>query len=158
MKSNIHLKLDGIEGESGDLKGTIDILSWSLGADNPANSATGGGGGLGKVNISELNVQMLPDQASSALFQKCCDGMPIKNAELTQHKQGAGDEPLLFLKIKMTNATVSSINWSGSSEYPTQSVSLNFKTITFEYTKQEDTGSGGASAEFGWDVAANKKL
>ncbi|HUL67278.1 MAG TPA: type VI secretion system tube protein Hcp, partial [Burkholderiaceae bacterium] len=52
-RSDIHLKLGDIKGESTDdkHKDEIDVESWSWGASNPGSMARGGGGGTGKVSF-----------------------------------------------------------------------------------------------------------
>ena len=53
------LKLDGIKGESADAKhkGEIDIMSFSWGLAQTGVSATGGGGGAGKVQLSGYSLR-----------------------------------------------------------------------------------------------------
>ena len=51
------LKLDGISGESKDSKhkGEIEVLSFSFGETQSGRCGTGGGGGAGKVQMSDFS-------------------------------------------------------------------------------------------------------
>ena len=55
MTTDSHLKFDGVEGESThkDHKGEIEVLSWTWGVTQPANSS-GGGTGRGKAIPGEF--------------------------------------------------------------------------------------------------------
>ena len=46
---------------------------------------------------------------------------------------------------------------SGSDDMLTETVTLNFARVKFEYVPQKKDGSGDASIPMGWDVAANKE-
>jgi type VI secretion system secreted protein Hcp len=41
---------------------------------------------------------------------------------------------------------------------PSESVSLNFAKIEFDYKEQKPDGTLGGSVKAGWDVKANKKV
>ena len=107
------LKLDGIKGESADAKhkGEIDIESFSWGLTQTAVSATGGGGGAGKVHISDIAVTKKTDASSPLLMLNCANGAHIKEATFVVRK--AGGEQLEYLKIKLTDVLVSSYKSHG---------------------------------------------
>src|SRR5262249_47384972 len=84
------LKLDGIEGESQDNKhgGEIEVESYTFGALQEASQATGGGGGAGRVRISNLHFVMKANKASPKLFLACATGDHIPKAVLVCRKAG----------------------------------------------------------------------
>jgi type VI secretion system secreted protein Hcp len=45
---------------------------------------------------------------------------------------------------------------SGGEDRLTENVTLNFAKVKYEYTPQKADGSGDATVEFAFDVAANK--
>jgi len=161
MAVDMFIKLDKIDGESHDdkHKGEIDIESYSFGMAQTGIGHTGGGSGAGKVSMQDLHFVKKVDAASHALMLACASGQHIANGTLTVRK--AGEKPLEYLKIKLTDILISSVQDGGSAhgEVPTEQVSLNFSKVEFAYTKQKNDGSAdGAALEFKWDVKANKKL
>jgi type VI secretion system secreted protein Hcp len=156
---DMFLELDGIKGESKDEKhkGEIEILSFSWGASNPGSSTAGGGGGAGKVSISDLSVTKPIDLASTPLFLDAATGKHIKDATLTLRKKTSGDgEPLEYLKIKLQDILVSSVQQAGNgnTDRPMESVSLNFSKIEIAYQPED----GGPPVTGGYDIIGAIKL
>ena len=77
-------------------------------------------------------------KASPELLKRCATGEHIKTGVLALRK--AGEKPLEFYKIRLTDVLVSSYQESGSSELPTDSISLNFTDLALDYTPQSDKG------------------
>lgn len=159
MASNIHLKVDGIDGESADDKHSkeIDILAWSWGMSQTGTFHVGSGGGAGKVNIQDLSFTKYVDSASTKLLSACCTGEHIGSAVLTLTKAG-GKEPLDFMKITLTDVLVSAVSTGGSQgeERYTENVTLNFAKFKVEYFTQDSKGTGKAAGNASWNIAANK--
>src|SRR5436853_3025508 len=102
------LKIDGIAGESQDLKhkGEIQLESFSWGETQTGAHGGGGGGGAGKVQMQDLHVTTHISKASPVLMQSCASGKHLKEAVLTARKAGKGQQE--FLVIKLTDVLVSS--------------------------------------------------
>lgn len=158
MAVDMFLKLDGIDGESQDAKhkGEIEIESFSWGASN-AGSAAHGGAGVGKVSMQDFHFVTPTSKASPKLFLSCATGEHIKDAILTVRK--AGDKPLEFLKVTMSDVLVSSWQQDGSAgdQIPQDQISINFSKIEISYVTQSPTG-GGDATRAGWDVKSNVKI
>ena len=161
MASDMFLKIGDVKGESQDGKykgsdGWNDILAFSWGISNSSNTHMGGGGGVGKASFTDLTITKHVDLASAAIALLCANGKHVKEAILVVRKQG--EKPLDYYKIKMEDVLVSSFQHSGSDGGgpPTESVSLNFAKMFFEYKVQKPDGSAGAGGEFKWDIAGNK--
>ena len=164
------LKIDGIKGESADdkHKGEIDIMSFSWGASQTGVSATGGGGGAGKVHVHDFVITKKTDQSSPLLFLNCANGAHIKEANFVVRK--AGGTQLEYLKIKLTDILISSFKPHGSGadtqhagtvgdEIPSEEVSFNFSKVEFSYQPQGADGKAqGGPILAGWDIKANKKV
>jgi len=155
------LKIDGIEGESGDSKhkGEIEILSFSWGATNTGSHSGGSGGGAGKVVLQDLHFTTKVNKASPKLFQACATGEHIKKAVLTVRK--AGKDQQEYYVIKMDDLLVSSYQsggHEGGDPIPTDQFSLNFTKISYDYKPQKTDGSLDAAQHGGWDVKANKTV
>jgi type VI secretion system secreted protein Hcp len=157
MAVDMFMKIDDIKGESADSKhkGEIDVYSWSWGATQTGSSQSTGGSGTGKANVSDLSFTTRLESSHAPLLGLLCKGKPFKQALLTLRK--AGDKPLEYLKITMSNGIISSIQLGGGSgdEIQTATVTLNFGQVKFDYTPQAADGSGGATISYGHDIAGN---
>jgi type VI secretion system secreted protein Hcp len=155
------LKIDGIDGESGDSKhkGEIELQSWSWGATNAGSHASGGGGGAGKVVMQDIHFTMHVSKASPKLCLACANGEHIKKAVLTCRK--AGKDQQEFLKYTFEDLIISSYQTGGSgssSIIPVDQVSINFTKIKVEYKPQKADGTLDAAVAAGWDLKANKAM
>jgi type VI secretion system secreted protein Hcp len=153
------LKIDGIEGESEDAKHPkeIHVLSFSFGASQAGSFAVGGGGGSGKVQMQDFHFMMNINKASPKLLLKCANGEHIPNAVLTARK--AGKDQLDYMSIKMSDLLVSSYQDNGdagANSLPTDSISLNFAKIEFEYKAQDSKGALGAPVKMKYDLKQMK--
>lgn len=160
MAADIFLKIGDIKGESSDSKhkDEIELLSWSWGVSNPGSMATGSGGGRGKASFQDLHMTHNIDSASHRLFAACATGEHIKEATLTQRKQGGKQE--IFLKIKLTDIIVSSYQTGGNDGggLPTEQFSLNYAKVEFSYAPQKADGSVGAFMNSGYDLKKTDKV
>ncbi|OFX21931.1 MAG: Hcp1 family type VI secretion system effector [Anaeromyxobacter sp. RBG_16_69_14] len=157
MAVDMFLKVDSIKGDSVDdkHKGEIDVLSWSWGVTQSGTTHSGSGGGAGKANVHDVTITKFLDRSTPILLKHCLSGIHIKEAALTVRK--AGGKPLEYVKIKMTEAIVSSINTggSGSDDRLTETLGLNFANVEFEYVPQKPDGSGDAAIPITWNIAKN---
>jgi type VI secretion system secreted protein Hcp len=157
MAVDMFLKLGDIKGESADKtnKEWIDVLAWSWGGSQSGTTHLGSGGGAGKVSVNDLSVTKYVDSASPALFKALCNGKHYGEAKLTVRK--AGEKPLEYMKVTMTDVLISSYSTGGSGgeDRITENVSLNFAKVKVEYTPQKADGTGGAAIEAVWDIAKN---
>ncbi len=159
MAVDMFLKLDGIKGESKDFKhkDEIHIESFSWGLNQTGAGHTGGGSGAGKVAMHDISVTKFLDKASASLLLFCANGKHIKDGLITVRK--AGEKPLEYLKIKLVDILISSVQEAGhGSDVLTENVTLNFAKIHFEYQEQDEKGAGKPAGEMGWDVKANTKF
>jgi type VI secretion system secreted protein Hcp len=160
MAVDMFLKIDGIKGESVDdkHKDEIDVLSWSWGMSQSGAAHMGGGAGAGKVNVQDLSFTKHIDVSSPDLYLACCNGKHLKEAKLVVRK--AGESPLEYLVITMTDVIISSatLGGSGGEDRLTENVGLNFAKVNVDYTAQDNKGGAAAKPKMGWDIAANKKL
>jgi type VI secretion system secreted protein Hcp len=153
------LKIKGIDGESQDdkHKNEIDILSWSWGESQAGTHASGGGGGAGKVQMNDFSFVMKVNKASPKLLEACAIGAHIPEVLLTCRKAGGGQQE--FLTIKLSDTLVSSFQTGGSagSQFETDSISLNFAKIHYEYKPQKKDGTLDGAIATGYDLKLNKK-
>jgi len=160
MAYDAFLKLTDVKGESQDdkHKGEIELLSFNFGVSQTGTSAHGSGMGHGKADVTDLHFVHHIDQASPVLFQKCASGEHLKEGLLTVRK--AGGTQLEYLKIKLSDLLVSSVQpgGSGGDELPSEQVSLNYSKIEMDYQPQGPDGKAqGGAIHGGWNVKANVK-
>ena len=144
MAIDIFAKLGDIKGESRDAKhkDEIDVLSYSWGVTNPATIKTGGGsgGGTGKATFQDLVIVHKIDKASPSLLRACATGQQE------------------FLIIKMNDVIITGVVQGGSTAEPaSETVSLVFAKVDFEYRPQKDDGTLDAGIHFKFDLKTNKE-
>jgi type VI secretion system secreted protein Hcp len=159
--ADFFLKLEGVDGESEDSKhkNEIEILSFSFGASNTGTSAKGTGAGAGKVNLQDFSFVKTFDKASSNLFKRCANGEHIPSATLVCRKPTGMGGQQEYLTIKFTYLMVTQYSCGGSGGHdpiPTESISLNFQKIEFDYKPQKSDGTLGGSVLASWDTKENK--
>jgi type VI secretion system secreted protein Hcp len=153
LADSVFLKLGDIKGESTAVghEGEIEILSWSWGASNPATIGTTSGGlSAGRVAIADLSLMKLLDSATPKLFELVTRGTHTPKAVLIVRKEG--DRPFDYLRITLEDVLVSSLQVSGATERPSESVSLSFAKVLVEYRSQSSSGSGSTWIPASWDL------
>jgi type VI secretion system secreted protein Hcp len=160
MAQDMFLKIDGINGESLDdkHKDEIEITSWGWRVSQDSNMHAGSGGGAGKATIDELVFDHFVDRAHPNLVKYCCTGKHIDQATLTVRK--AGGNPLEYLKYKMSDVIVTSVQPSANNtdERIREQVKLSFAKFNVEYVVQNAQGGSGGTVTAGFDIKANKEV
>lgn len=160
MAVDMFFKLTDVKGESKDdkHKGEIDVLAWSWGASNSASFGAGGGGGSGKANFQDLSFTKWVDKASPNLLHHVFSGKHIGEANLVVRK--AGDKPVEYLKITLSDVMVTSVSTGGSGgeDRLTENVTLAFAKVKVVYSEQDNKGAAVGNEMAGWDLQKNIKL
>jgi type VI secretion system secreted protein Hcp len=158
MAVDYFLKLDGIPGESTDAKhkGEIDVLAFSWGVSQAGSSGRGVGVSAGKAIFEDLLVVARTSKASPKLWQACATGQHLKNAVLVCRK--VGKAPLEFLKITLTDVTITSYEIDSSDEdLPLDQVALAFAKVETEYVSVDPKGKAQPPVTTAWDLKKNAK-
>ncbi|HTQ42610.1 MAG TPA: type VI secretion system tube protein Hcp [Polyangiaceae bacterium] len=157
------LKIDGIDGESQDSghKNWIELSSFTLGVTH-AGSAQGTGAASERANVSEIHITKKQDKSSNALALALSNGTHFKTVIIEMRKAGGDPLNAKYYRITLTNALVSSHSFSsaGGGAVPTESMTLNFTKISFEYAQQKADGSPGQyqPVQEGYDVKTNVRM
>ena len=156
--TDIFLKMGDIKGESvvKEFERQIQALDWSWGMSQSGTTHMGTGGGGGKVSVQDLSFTQYVDAATPHLIQACANGKHFPEAVLTLRK--AGESPLDYLVITLTNVIVTSVSMSGeaSAGQATAVVSLNFARFEFKYQRQDQKGGKlGGTIDAVWNIAEN---
>jgi type VI secretion system secreted protein Hcp len=159
MATDIFLKMGDIKGESQDdkHKDEIEVLEWNWGVTQAGTMHTGGGGGRGKANFSDLTFKHYIDKASPNLLKSCATGEHVGEAKLTVRK--AGKTPQDFLLITMNDVIITNVTpvgKQGDGEL-VENVSLQFAKVDLEYKPQKSDGGLDAGLHFKFDIKANKE-
>jgi type VI secretion system secreted protein Hcp len=148
MAVSICIKIGSIKGES-QIKGhesEIDVLEWSWGLTQS---------GSGSADVRDLTIKKFVDAATPTLLQECFYGHDHKNAVLTVMKAG-GKSAIEMVKMTMSGTVfVSSVNTGHPepNDRYTETITLNFAKVKFEYTGQNADQSKGASVSGEFDIA-----
>jgi type VI secretion system secreted protein Hcp len=161
VASDFLLEIEGVKGESTDEahKGKIEIDSFSWACMNEGTGGRGGGSGAGKANFSDFQFTKQCDAARHELIKSCASGKHFGKAVLTARKAGEGQKE--FLVVTMEDVFVSSFNSSGNAgggSIPSESVTLNYVKIKYEYKPQDKKGALTGQLVAGYDRALNKAI
>jgi type VI secretion system secreted protein Hcp len=159
MASDIFAKIGDIKGESLDdkHKDEIEVLSFSWGVTNSASVTAGGGSGAGagRATFHDLVIVHKIDKASPQLLAACATGSHFKEATITHRKAGKVQQE--YLVVKMNDVIVTGVVHGGNtSEAGSETVSLAFAKVDFEYRPIKANGTLDAGIHFKYDIKANK--
>jgi len=157
MAVNAYLLVDGRPGPSTSKTNAIDILSFSFGASQTAVIGAGSSGGearAGRANIGDVSIMKVLDKVSPLLFDDSVTGNYLKPVDIVYDKP-MGDAQEDYFKLHMENALITSIQLSGSSENPVESISFACSKIKVSYNPEED-GALKGFIDKGFDVLALK--
>ena len=157
--ADIFLKIEGIDGESvdNDLKGWIELISWSWGMTQSGSSQTATGSGQAKVSVRDLTVVKYVDKASPRLMQYCFLATHYPKASLVVRKAGKGNAPLVYYGVNLADGIVSSVN-VGEMDHDgrmIETIGLNFGKFQVDYATQQGKGEEGSGFSVGFDLPAN---
>ena len=124
----------------------------------PGTSHSGAGGGAGKVRVEDLSFTKHTDLATPNLKKLCCSGKHFQKATLCVRK--AGGEALDYIKLELSDGLISSVSTGATKgdDRLTETITLNFSKIEFEYKDQKADGTLGGTTKTGYDVKAMKKV
>ncbi len=158
MATDCFLKVEGIPGESTDKahKNEFELTSWSFGVGNPApttRSATNSGTSQ-RCYHQDFTFTKEMDKATPLLFLFCCKGDHIPTITLTQ-RRSAGPAPIEFVKYVLKDSVITSHNISGGFGIPTESVSINYGTISVTYLDANSADGQSGNVAASWDCFQN---
>lgn len=162
MAFDAFLKIEGVPGESSDDKHTdwIEVLSFSVGVDQPSSGAASSGGGRSaeRANFQDFSIVKALDKASPKLALACADGTHIKEVKL-ELCRASGDKQK-YMEYLLNDVIVSSARPGGSAQggeaLPLEEVSFNYGKIEWTYTETDHkTGKPKGDIKAHWDLTSN---
>jgi type VI secretion system secreted protein Hcp len=158
MAVNAYLVIDGTPGPSTSKTDAIDILSFSWGASQTATYQSGASGKeakAGRANLGDLTIMKVLDKTSPLLFDHCVTGNILPKIDLFYDKP-VGDKQDDYFKIELTDALITSIQLSGSSENPVESVSFAYQKVVVAYNPEGEDGTLAGFIPKGYDTSTLK--
>jgi len=155
-------KIDGIPGGSTNAnhKDQIEILSHShvMRQQAALSRSHEGGGTTGDVVHEPYRFTAQLGMHSPKMYQALSDGTHIDKVVIELVR--AGKDPLTYMKITMTNVLVTDIEISSNATtenaFPTETYSLTYKSIQWDYTKQDEKGAAKGNVAGKWSLAESK--
>jgi type VI secretion system secreted protein Hcp len=155
---NIFMKVDGMEGSATSAGFEKQIGLYSLNHGMNLNCFAGGGTEgrtSGVCNHSDISITKVMDKNSVKFNELCCNATPIKNIMFTICRQ-EGDSLISLITITIDEALVSSYNVScGGGGNPTESLTLNYTKIKWEFTEQKSDGTKDGKVAATWNLQKN---
>lgn len=105
-----------------------------------------------------MTVTKMLDIASPTLNLKCSGGEDIKKMTIHIWKADTAGKPLEYYTILMESVILTSVSVSGGGDQPVETLSFNYKKITWTYgqQKQEAPGGGKGKSSSSWSLEENK--
>jgi type VI secretion system secreted protein Hcp len=152
----VFAKYDGIDGESvdDDHKDWIDILSFG----HSIFHESAPGSTRASTSRTDLILAKRIDKASPKLALASCTGQHFGKVELEVTR--SGPKPVVYLKIKLTDVTVSSYAMTADQEtssdpdpVPTEEITLNYTRIEWTYIQYDKNGRPTGEITSSWNFA-----
>ena len=146
---DFHLLLEGVPGES-----TVTGHAGEIYIDSFSTAVTRGGGV--QATFSDLSFSKQLDKASPLLMLKCAQGATIPKAVLTC-RTSLEAKPVPFYVIRLTGVKVTQVTTGGGAggSRPTESFSLSYETIEWEYTPMNQSGGTLPVVKANWNLLTN---
>jgi type VI secretion system secreted protein Hcp len=155
MSIDAFAKISGVPGEATHKNhaGEVQLDSWSWGVQQISTGAVGSGTkAKGKASSQPFTFSHNYDKASTALANHCAAGTHFE--EIVVSCAQATGEQNDFLKVTMKECLISSVSiGAGSGGVVSETISVDFTSIEYEYTPYDAKGKKGGSLKFGWDLA-----
>ncbi len=147
------LELQKVPGESQDDQHNdwIEILSWSWSMEQARLLARPNRSGPSQPEFSAFVFEHLLDKASTGLMKKAATGERIDKAMLS-FVTDDDERRVEYLTIELGGVTVASVELSGDTGRPVESVALNYEVLKVIYSLIGEDGKVSKAGEFNWDV------
>jgi type VI secretion system secreted protein Hcp len=123
-----------------------EIIGFSHGMSQPAQATRSneGGGYESEVIHDPFSITMRQDCASPKLYEALHNGTHI-NKVIIELTRPTGKSPMVYMRYTMTNITLHGTNTTADPtnkdiNFPIDTFSMDYTTMQWEYTKQDDTG------------------
>jgi type VI secretion system secreted protein Hcp len=158
---NMFWEITGIPGESTSAQGAkmIELLSFNHGVAMPlTHGPSNTSRASGRCVHQDFTVSKHVDISSPTLNLKCCSGEDIKQMKIHIWKADAAAKPIEYITYTMDSVIVTSVSVGGGGDQPIETVTFNYKKITWDYGQQLQVQPGGAKGKNSamWSTEENK--
>lgn len=155
------LDLPKIPGEC-SLKGyekKIELISIDSGVSmNMPSTKTNTERTTGSANVHDITLSKYVDQSSPLIYQACCQATIQGTCTITLARNDSG-KILPLIEIELEDVLVSSalLDCKKGGTLPVETVSLNFRKISWTYSAQKEGIGKAGEVKGSWDVALNDR-
>ena len=137
-------------------KDWITLEAFQMGVGRAISTSGGGDRDTSNPSFSEISLTRVTDLSSADLFMQAVCGKSLGNAEIHFIQTGGSDKKQqVFLKLILGGAIISAYSASSNGERPTETIAINFTTISYEFNAfSGDTVKTGTPKK--WDLEKNK--
>ena len=150
LAGNVSIAFHGVPG-------SIEVLSFSWGASNPA-TLSGGGGGAGKVKFNEFTFSATEHATSPVHFENISSGRHVQNARLTvlHPETGKPQSEWVLTDVLVTSFGVENGEPDPKAKQPnTLGVPVTKVALSFAKACYKVFAGDGSVRENCWNVVTN---
>jgi type VI secretion system secreted protein Hcp len=173
--ADFYMKLsNGLDGESQDSKhqNWIELLSFSHDIKQPASATVGtaGGGTTARTQHGDYTISKYVDISSPKLYEFASSGQHVDTVSI-EMMRAAGADRVKYMQVDMTDVVISMVAPSGGAtatdstqnvdetQFPVETVKLNYSQIKWTYTQQKREGGTAAGQKTGgWSLKEHKAV
>jgi type VI secretion system secreted protein Hcp len=134
----------------------FEVHSFQFGVGRGISSARGTSTREGSiVSVSEITLTKQSDKSSVKLFEEALHGPLNRKVEIAFVRQGQGNKPVAYVTIKLEGCGISGFSMSSGGDRPSESLTLNFDKIEYNYNPVADDLSG-SPVKYSWNLATAK--
>jgi len=143
------------EATTKGFEGWLNASSMQFGVGRSVSSPSGGTGKreVSAASISEVTFSRESDLASPEFFYQACGGQTLELATINI-VQVENNEPKVHVAIELTDPIVSGYSVSSGGDNPSESVTLNFTKISFQYNSFDGKKVTSGTPKK-WDLAGH---
>jgi type VI secretion system secreted protein Hcp len=152
----VYMKYAAINGDvtTNGFKEYIELtgVQWGVGRGVAMQSGSGEGRESTLPSLSEVTITKDYDTSSPDLLKEALSGA-AKDVDIVfvrTNQAGSGSDK--YLEVKMKDVIMSGLNMSSSGGKPSESIYLNYSSISFVSVPMKDDGSQGTQSVVNFDL------
>lgn len=155
LRAAIVMQVTGIPGDSKvtDHKDWIDLDTYQIGM-SVGITTSGGTVNVTQPSFADITLGKGLDKSSVPTALKLASGKSVPKVVIEFLTPGS--KPAVYYRITLTEAYFSNQSTSSGGDTPTESLSIFYSTILWEYYPVDANGVQGPVVKGGWNVLTNK--
>ena len=159
---SIYWEIDVLKGGSTSVQGKdmIEVLSFSHGVSMPVTMGPSSSSRTsGRCVHQDFTLTKFADPVSPALNLKCCGGENIRSMKLHIWKTDDAGKPVECQTYTFTDSIITSVSiGGGGGSQPTETLTFNYKTITWDFPPAAAPGLPKLKNAATWSLEQNKGM